>query len=59
MEGTEAEKLQAFAEAARFLKNRIAAFVNLPLSSLDKLALQAKLKEIGTLEGATSGNGKG
>ncbi|MBB4142815.1 arsenate reductase ArsC [Rhizobium rhizoryzae] len=59
VEGTEVEKLQAFAEAARFLKNRIAAFVNLPLSSLDKLALQAKLKEIGALEGATSGNGKG
>ena len=59
VEGTEAEKLQAFAKAARFLKKRIDAFVNLPLSSLDKLALQAKLKEIGTLEGATSGNGKG
>ena len=59
VEGTEAEKLQAFAKAARFLKKRIDAFVNLPLSSLDKLALQAKLKEIGALEGATSGNGKG
>ena len=58
-QGTEIEKLQAFAEAARFLKNRIAAFVNLPLASLDKLALQAKLKDIGTMEGATSGTGKG
>lgn len=54
IDGADFEKQRAFAEAARFLKNRISAFVNLPLSSLDKLALHAKLKEIGALEGATS-----
>lgn len=59
VEGMEFEKQRAFTEAARFLKNRISAFVNLPLASLDKLALQAKLKEIGTMEGATSGTNKG
>ncbi|MFD1746622.1 arsenate reductase ArsC [Rhizobium helianthi] len=54
-EGTEAEKLQAFAKAARYLRNRIAAFVNLPLASLDKLTLNSKLHEIGSMEGATTG----
>ena len=58
VEGAEFEKQRAFSEAARFLKNRISAFVNLPLASLDKLAIHAKLKEIGAFEGATSRNGK-
>lgn len=59
VEGTDFEKQRAFTEAARFLKNRIAAFVNLPIASLDRLALQVKLKEIGIMEGATSATDKG
>ena len=44
----------AFEEASRFLRNRIEAFANLPLASIDRLALQSKLSAIGGMEGATS-----
>lgn len=46
-EGNEAEKRYAFANTHRMLYQRIDIFVNLPLASLDKLALQRKLDEIG------------
>lgn len=46
-DGTEAERRLAFAEAYRMLFNRISIFVNLPIASLDKLALQKKLNSIG------------
>ncbi|KYK48187.1 arsenate reductase ArsC [Bradyrhizobium sp. 191] len=55
VEGTEIEKLAAFSTAFRYLKNRIGAFVNLPLSGIDRLSLGTKLREIGRSEGATSG----
>jgi arsenate reductase len=35
------------------MRNRIAAFVALPLKSLDALSLKARLREIGRLDGAT------
>jgi arsenate reductase (thioredoxin) len=47
VEGTEAERRLAFAEAYRMLSNRISVFVSLPLASLDRLALQKRLTEIG------------
>lgn len=47
VEGTEAEKHLAFAEAYRMLNNRISIFVNLPMKTIDKLALQSHLHEIG------------
>jgi len=53
-EGTDIEKQRAFNEAFRYLRNRIAAFTSLPLQSVGKLALSARLKEIGGMEGATS-----
>ena len=53
VEGTDLEKEAAFNTAARYVKNRISAFVVLPIKSLDKLSLTAKLREIGTLEGAS------
>ena len=53
VEGTDIEKEAAFVAAARYVKNRISAFINLPIKSLDKLSLTAKLREIGTLEGAS------
>jgi protein-tyrosine-phosphatase len=52
--GTEAEIRYAFADAFRMLNNRISIFVNLPLRSLDRLALQRKLDAIGeTADGKT------
>jgi protein-tyrosine-phosphatase len=47
VEGSEVEKGRAFAQAARYLKNRISLFVNLPLATIDKLSLQEQLEEIG------------
>ncbi len=44
--GSEAEIGLAFAEAFRMLNNRISIFVNLPLRSLDRLALQERLDAI-------------
>ncbi|MCO6185422.1 arsenate reductase ArsC [Rhizobium sp. L1K21] len=58
VEGTAFEQERAFAEAARYLKNRIVAFTNLPLASIDKMALETKLKQIGTMEGSTNPDGK-
>lgn len=45
--GSESEIALAFAIAYRMLTNRLTAFVNLPLATLDKLSLQVKLDEIG------------
>ena len=45
--GSEAEIGLAFAEAARMLRNRITPFLQLPFDKLDRLSLQAKLREIG------------
>ena len=47
VEGTEAEKRLAFADTYRMLKNRISVFVSLPITSLDRLALQKRLSDIG------------
>lgn len=47
VEGDEMERMMAFRTAFRELQNRISAFVNLPLASLDKLRLREKLQEIG------------
>ena len=46
-EGTEAEIRVAFADTYRMLANRISIFVNLPMTSLDRLTLQKRLDEIG------------
>jgi protein-tyrosine-phosphatase len=45
--GTEAEIRLAFADAFRMLSNRISIFLNLPIRSLDRLALQRQLEGIG------------
>ncbi len=47
VEGTEAERRFAFADAYRMLSNRISIFMNLPMKSLDRLTLQRRLDEIG------------
>ena len=46
---------QAFLQALRYLTSRISLFLTLPIASIDKLAMQQKLKEIGEGEGASSG----
>ncbi len=53
VEGTDIQKEAAFVLATRYLKNRISIFTSLPIRSLDRMALKAKLREIGQLEGAT------
>jgi arsenate reductase len=58
VEGTDIEKQLAFNEAFRYLRNRISAFISLPLQSLDKLVLSARLHEIGRMEDAASKPGK-
>ncbi|HEU0069887.1 MAG TPA: arsenate reductase ArsC, partial [Alphaproteobacteria bacterium] len=52
-QGTDLEKKAAFVQAVRFLKNRISTFINLPIMSLDSLALRNRLNAIGQMEGAT------
>jgi len=45
--GTKAEIAAVFADTYRMLTNRISIFVNLPIESLEKLALQKQLDDIG------------
>tara|TARA_R110001606_G_scaffold74572_1_gene172811 strand:- start:260 stop:772 length:513 start_codon:yes stop_codon:yes gene_type:complete len=45
--GSEAELAAAFAETYRLMSNRISIFINLPMRSLDRLAIQKRLDEIG------------
>lgn len=54
VEGTLIEKERAFVLAARYLKNRIGALVNLPIRSLDTLTLRRQLNEIGRQTGASA-----
>ena len=53
VEGSPAEIAAAFAEAYRLLNNRITAFVNLPMESLDRLKLKAHVDRIGVSTGET------
>ncbi len=54
VEGSDLDKEAAFIRAFRYMKNRISAFVNLPLASIDRMTLGARLREIGRLDGATT-----
>ena len=45
---------EAFLQALRYLQNRIALFLALPISSLDDMAMRRKLKDIGQGEGASA-----
>jgi arsenate reductase (thioredoxin) len=47
--GSDAEVALAFKDAYRMLHQRIAIFAALPIASLDKLSLQQRVSEIGTL----------
>jgi len=54
VEGTELEREGAFVQAFRYLKNRITAFLSLPIAKLDKLALTREMESIGKSAGATA-----
>ncbi|MBB5754270.1 arsenate reductase ArsC [Prosthecomicrobium pneumaticum] len=54
VEGTTLERQAAFVTAFRYLRNRITAFVALPLASLDRASLRSRLVEIGRSEGAST-----
>jgi arsenate reductase len=58
VEGNDLDREAAFVKAHRYLKNRIVAFANLPLESIDRLALGTKLRDIGRIEGSTFGRDK-
>ena len=53
-QGTDAEIAVAFNDAYRMLNQRIGIFVALPMRSLDTLTLQARLRDIGRMAGATA-----
>jgi protein-tyrosine-phosphatase len=57
VEGTDADKWAAFRQVLRELENRIKVFISLPVSTLDKMTLQARIEAIGKTspegEGAT------
>ena len=50
VEGGKAEVAAAFSEAARQLRARIELFLALPIGAIDRLSLQARLREIGDLD---------
>lgn len=56
VDGSPAEVAAAFADTYRMLNNRLIAFTNLPMASLDRMALKRRMDEIGrgadTLAGA-------
>lgn len=52
--GTEAEVAVAFREAARLLRNRIELLLALPSAKLDRLSLQARVREIGAAADASA-----
>lgn len=54
VEGSDIEKRTAFVTALKYMKNRISSFMALPVESLDRSSLQARLGEIGHAEGSTS-----
>jgi arsenate reductase (thioredoxin) len=54
VEGSDADKMRAFEQAYELLRQRIAAFVALPMDDLGPRDLQAELDRIGRMDGATA-----
>ena len=50
VEGTATEKWAAFRETFRVLENRIKIFAGLPIATLERMTLQAKVDAIGTAQ---------
>jgi arsenate reductase len=53
VEGTDVEKASAFRKALNELETRIKLLTSLPIGSLDKMTLQARLRDIGKSNTAT------
>ena len=53
VEGPEFRQRAAFEDTLKYLRNRLDAFTSLPLQSIDAMTLDAKLKHIGRMDGAT------
>lgn len=51
--GSEFQQRAAFEAALGYMRNRIAAFVNLPIGSIDRLSLNARLRGIGAMDGSS------
>lgn len=47
VEGTEGEKRAAFAQTLRQIRHRVQLFLSLPLESLDRMAIENKMRAIG------------
>jgi arsenate reductase (thioredoxin) len=54
VDGTDIEEEAAFVQAFKYLRNRIALFLNLPLNQLDAASLHRELRDIGMTEGSTA-----
>lgn len=54
VDGPDFRKRAAFEDALTYMRNRISAFVSLPIASIDRLALRTRLRAIGAMDGATS-----
>jgi arsenate reductase len=52
--GNELAREGAYVLAFRYLKNRISAFLSVPLAAIDRLSLHHHLAEIGRMEGSSS-----
>ncbi|MCP8937143.1 arsenate reductase ArsC [Alsobacter sp. SYSU M60028] len=53
--GSDFDRERAFVEAFRLMRNRIAAFLALPVDKLDAASLRERIRDIGRLDGASSG----
>ena len=53
VEGPEFKRRAAFEDALKYMRNRVSAFANLPMESIDRMTLTARLRGIGELDGAT------
>lgn len=58
LEGPAFKQQAAFEDALRFMRNRIAAFMSLPLTSIDRMSLTSKLQGIGAMDGTTRKDGE-
>ena len=56
LDGTDFDRERAFVKAFRLMKNRISAFLVLPVRKLDAASLRHRVREIGLMEGASAGS---
>ncbi len=47
VEGTDEEKREAFARTLRQIRNRVQLFLSLPLETLDRMAIESRMRAIG------------